>query len=71
MSWLLAEITPRGLTILIWPWPSNSCSALASLFFCNAARLMSRPTTAMTLPFSSNGKATLVTSFRLPEASSK
>ncbi|MNI58563.1 hypothetical protein D3C73_1136780 [compost metagenome] len=71
LSWLSAEITPRGLTMLIWPWPSNSCRALASLFCWRAARLMSRPTTAMTLPLSSSGKAMLVTSLRLPEASSK
>ncbi|MCY1180270.1 hypothetical protein D9M73_207020 [compost metagenome] len=57
--------------MLIWPLPSNSSRALASLLCCNAARLMSSPTTAMTLPFSSSGKATLVTSLRLPEASSK
>ncbi|MNL39204.1 hypothetical protein D3C87_1614690 [compost metagenome] len=57
--------------MLIWPLPSNSSRALASLLCCKAARLISSPTTAMTLPFSSSGKATLVTSLRLPEASSK
>ncbi|MCY1463671.1 hypothetical protein D9M71_816010 [compost metagenome] len=57
--------------MLILPLPSNKPRLLASLLCCRAARLMSRPMTAMTLPFSISGKAMLVTSLRVPEASSK
>ncbi|MNG03865.1 hypothetical protein D3C84_869630 [compost metagenome] len=53
---------PEGLTMLIWPLPSNSSRRPSRLSCCRLSRLMSRPITPITLPSCLSGMAILVIS---------